>query len=69
MDKKTTLEKGAGMFVSCPGMGVAPSLATAKCVLLGNGPSLRGCLALVKNYSRVSQFVIPSSKGYYEAVQ
>ena len=57
------------MFVSCPGMGVAPSLATAKCVLLGNGPSLCRCLALVKNHSRVSQFVIPSSKGYYEAVQ
>lgn len=69
MDKKTTLEKGTGMFVSCPGMGVAPSLAAAKCVLLGTVPSLRGCLALVKNHSRVSGFVIPSSKGYYEAVQ
>ena len=57
------------MFVSCPGMGVAPSWAAAKCVLLDNVPSLCGCLALVKNHSRASGFVIPSSKGYYEAVQ
>lgn len=69
VDEKTTQEKRTGMFISCPGLGVSPSLVTAKCVLSGNGPSLCACLALVKNHSRVSGLVIPSSKGYYEAVQ